>query len=393
LVLSLTSVTIIIFFYYLSLGEKPSRAEKTLSTPIYEEIHATNSGFLYEVTKIENAIYESLYKSGIPEDNILFLSVCPRNEKRNQWDFTELWIKLPNRESALHLTQNIGSALSLSQPNIRYKVENVSKSEKVLHVYALDLYSHRIRMAWEAYEKPTPNQFPRIALIIDDFGYDPYIIDDFLKLDLPLAFSILPRAPYTQQIAVKAHRRGHELMLHLPMEPNDYPNVDPGPGALLTKMSMRKIRTTLRSHLEEIPGIRGVNNHMGSYFTSKRDKMAVVMGELKRRDLFYIDSRTTTETVAHELAQKMGVPVASRSVFLDNDLSSKAIGFQMERLLGIARHSGAAIGIGHPNEETLKLLRKYIKKLKTRVNVVHVSQLIGQVPEISRMNFWERPSG
>lgn len=387
LLLSLGTMTILVFFYYLSHGERLSRADKTVSTPIYEEINAINSSFLVEVSKIDNAIYESLYKGGIPEENILFLSVSPRHEKRNQWDFTELWVKLPNRDSALRVTQIIGSALSSSKPNIRYKVERVSRGEKVLHVYALDLYSHKIRMTWEDHQKPIRIGLPRIAIIIDDLGYDPNIIDDFLELDLPLAFSVLPRAPYSQSIAIKAGTRGHELILHLPMEPTDYPNINPGPGALLTQMSKRTIETTLRSHLDEFPGIRGVNNHMGSFFTAKRDKMAVVMRELKKRDLFYIDSRTTTETVAHELAETMGVPVASRSVFLDNDLSSKAIRFQMERLIGIARHSGAAIGIGHPYAETLSLIKKYLIKLKTRVRVVPVSELIGQVPEVSKMNF------
>ena len=115
--------------------------------------------------------------------------------------------------------------------------------------------------------------------------------------------------------------------------------------------------------------------------------MAVVMSELKNRNLFYIDSRTTAETVAAELAEEMGVPTASRSVFLDNDLSSTAIRFQMERLLGIARHSGAAIGIGHPNLETLSILKEYREKLKSRVELVPVSELIGHVPEVSKMHF------
>jgi len=381
MLLFLGCISILVFFYYLS------HADKTVSAPIYEEINAKKSSFMVEAVKIDNAIYESLYRGGIPEENILFLSVSPRHARSNEWDFTELWVKLPNKNSALQVTQIIGNALSSLMPDVRYTVQGVTKSEKVLHIYALDLYSHKIRMTWEDHQKPLRKGLPRIALIIDDMGYAPYIADGFLELDLPLAFSVLPRAPYTQRIAKKARKMGHELILHLPMEPTDYPNVNPGPGALLTKMSKRKIKTTLNRHLDEIPGIRGVNNHMGSLFTAKRDKMAVVMGELKKRNLFYIDSRTTTETVAHELAEMMGVPVASRSVFLDNDLSPNAIRFQMERLFGIARHSGAAIGIGHPNEETLDLLKKYLEKLRTRVTVVPVSELIGQVPEVSKMNY------
>ena len=358
-----------------------------ISLLIYEEINAIDSNFINEVAKVDHAVYESLYKGGIPEDKIFFISVSPRHEKRNEWDFTELWVKLPNGESALEVTQIIGKALSSSKSNIMYKVERVSKNEKMIHIYTLGYYSHKIRMTWEDRQTPVPKDLPRIAIIIDDMGYDPFILEGFLKLDLPLAFSVLPQAPYTQSIVGSVGNTRHELILHLPMEPRDYPRINPGPGALLTKMRDGKIRAIIRRDLAEVPGVCGVNNHMGSLFTANRDKMAVVMSELKRRDLFFIDSRTTTQTVAHELAEEMGVPVASRSVFLDNDLTSSVIKFQMERLLGIARHSGAAIGIGHPNVETLKLLRDYREKLKTRVKVVPVSELIGFVPKVSKMHF------
>ena len=393
LLLSLGSISILLIFLCLSprerfpLGDRPSQGQKPVSTPVFEEINAKNSSFIGEVVKIDHAIYESLYKGGIPEENILFLSVSPRHEKRNEWDFTELWVKLPSSESALQLTNIIGNALASSKPNVRVKIETVSNNERILNLYALGLYSHKIKMTWEGHQTPFRNGIPRIGIIIDDLGYDPFIFERFLKLDIPLAFSILPQAPYTQSITGKAGRLGRELILHLPMEPAEYPRVNPGPGALLTSMRDGKIRATIRRDLEEVPGVCGVNNHMGSLFTTKRDKMAVVMSELKKRDLFYIDSRTTTETVASELAEEMGVPVASRSVFLDNDLSSTVIRFQMERLLGIARHSGAAIGIGHPNIETLNLLRDYREKLKTRVRVVPVSELIGRVPEVSKMHF------
>ena len=381
ILLFLSSVTILIFFNYLS------HSNRNVSAPIFEEIHATSSSFIEKVVKIDHAIYESLYKGGIPEDNILFLSVSPKHKKSHAWDFTELWIKLPNRPSAYQVSKMIGNALVLLFPDVKYKLQGISEGERVLHIYTQGLYSHKIRLTWDDRLKPVSKRSPKIALIIDDVGYDPDIIDGFLKLDLPFAFSILPKAPYTQQIAKKARKQGHELILHLPMEPTDYPKINPGPGALLTKMSKRKIRATLRHHLDEIPGVRGVNNHMGSFFTTKKDKMAIVMGELKKRNLFYIDSRTTTQTVAHELAEMMGVPVASRSVFLDNDLSQKEIKFQMERLLGMARHSGAAIGIGHPFEETLALLKASLWKLRNRVEVVPVSELIGQVPVVSKVNY------
>ena len=217
---------------------------------------------------------------------------------------------------------------------------------------------------------------PKVAIIIDDLGYARKMASHFIRLDLPLSFSIFPLAPNTKAIVEEANKMGRELMLHLPMEPINYPSLNPGPGVLLTRMDEKEIRRNLDNFLKRIPGVRGVNNHMGSKFTARRDKMAIVLSEIKKRNLFYIDSRTSRETVAFELAKEMGVPVASRNVFLDNDLSPTAITFQMQRLLGMARHSGAAIGIGHPNLATLKLLKNYLPKLKTEVEVVPVSELV-----------------
>jgi hypothetical protein len=141
-------------------------------------------------------------------------------------------------------------------------------------------------------------------------------------------------------------------------------------------MDAREIRGTMRRHLDEIPGIVGVNNHMGSCFTERRDKMKVVLTELKERRLFFVDSRTTRETVGYRLARQLGVPAAQRSVFLDNNLSRKAIRFQMERLLRIAKQEGCAIGIGHPHPDTFELLRDYGDRLEGEVEVVPASELV-----------------
>jgi hypothetical protein len=106
------------------------------------------------------------------------------------------------------------------------------------------------------------------------------------------------------------------------------------------------------------------------------DEMGVVLSEVKRRKLFFIDSTTTSRSVGYRLARDMQIPTARRNVFLDNDLTPKAIGLQLERLLGIAKHRGAAIGIGHPNEETLDALRRYVPKMRREVQLVHASELV-----------------
>ena len=255
------------------------------------------------------------------------------------------------------------------------QLEHYEKVE-VVHIYALGSYTHKIRLNSGAVLRAPRGLVPRVAIIIDDLGPRRELADAFIRLDVPLSISVLPLMPSSRLIAKAAAKRGCELLLHLPMEPKDYPEVDPGPGALYTAMGRDEVRKTLRKDLQSVPGVRGVNNHMGSRFTADEEKMTVLLGDLKRRNLFYVDSRTTKETVAFDLAKEVGVPTVRRGVFLDNDLSVRAMTFQMARLLGMGRHSGSAVGIGHPHEETLLLLKKFIPELKREVKVVPVSKMV-----------------
>jgi len=217
---------------------------------------------------------------------------------------------------------------------------------------------------------------PKIAIIVDDLGYDSDTDLSFFRLDMPLSFSVLPHGPSTRSIVRKANREGHELILHLPMEPKNYPTVKPGPGGIFLSMDKKKILSVLREDLRLIPGASGVNNHMGSSFTENREKMLVVLKELKKRGLYFIDSRTTKHTVALDLARDIGLPAARRRVFLDNNLEPKALKIQMERLLSMARHRGSAIGICHPYKETYLLLKRYRSKIQEEYHLVPASELV-----------------
>ena len=136
-----------------------------------------------------------------------------------------------------------------------------------------------------------------------------------------------------------------------------------------------EIRALVERHLDEVHGVRGVNNHMGSSFTEREEKVGVVLEEVSKRGLYFVDSKTTARSVAYRLARRMGVPAATRNVFLDNDPTAGSIGIQMDRLLGVARHRGAAVGIAHPFPGTLKALKQEAEKLKGEVEVVEVSDL------------------
>jgi polysaccharide deacetylase 2 family uncharacterized protein YibQ len=180
----------------------------------------------------------------------------------------------------------------------------------------------------------------------------------------------------SRAIAQRARQVGCETMLHLPMEPIGYPSVNPGDGVLLVSMDKETILEVLNDDLKQTPFVVGANNHMGSRFTENAEKMAIVLEELKKQGLYFVDSRTNSGTVAFKTAQKMALKAAKRDIFLDNDLSENALKIQMERLLSVARHKGRAIGIGHPHQETLSLLKKYQSVLADETEVVPISRLV-----------------
>jgi len=134
---------------------------------------------------------------------------------------------------------------------------------------------------------PLPKKLPTVAIIIDDLGYDSSIAEQFIGLDATLTFSILPFSPFKEKIAGEAKTRGFDVLLHLPMEPLEYPKVNPGPGALLTAMSPDELIRQLNDNLDSIPYAVGVNNHMGSKMTAKSDRMNQVFSVLKQRKLFF----------------------------------------------------------------------------------------------------------
>ena len=221
-----------------------------------------------------------------------------------------------------------------------------------------------------------PQTLPLVAIIIDDMGYDRGIAEKLIGLDTALTFSMFPLSPYGRKIAQKAHSRGLEIMLHLPMEPHEYPKVNPGPGVLLTSMSPDELIGQLRRNLEDVPYIRGVNNHMGSKMTASDTNMNQIFIILKKRKLFFIDSRTTTETLTRHSALLFKVPWAERDIFLDHFHDRAFIRKQFKELIRVARKQGHAVGIGHPYEVTYEILREFLPELQRKVKIVPASALV-----------------
>lgn len=223
--------------------------------------------------------------------------------------------------------------------------------------------------------KPITNGIP-VAIIVDDIGYDKKMAEGFLALDVPLTFSLLPMGTFNHRIIDKALQKDVEIMLHQPMEPSDYPSVNPGPGALLSAMNPDELISQLNANLDSLPGVRGVNNHMGSKLTTSSEQMRQVFTILKKRSLFFVDSRTTAETRCRQSAELLQLPFADRDVFIDHEQTPAFVRKQLKLLISRAKRQGYAIGIAHPHEVTLKVLKQMLPELQKAVSLTHASEVV-----------------
>ncbi|MFH2066333.1 MAG: divergent polysaccharide deacetylase family protein [Pseudomonadota bacterium] len=229
--------------------------------------------------------------------------------------------------------------------------------------------------------KLPPGGLPRVAIIIDDFGYDSIIARKFSELGIEITYSILPFSPQREKIAKIAREKKYEIMLHLPLEPFEYPRVDPGPGVLLASMSPDALIDQLKKDLDSVPYIMGVNNHMGSRMTTISTKMYQIFSILKKRDLFFIDSRTSRDSLCKPSARLLKIPFGERDVFLDHSADPDAIRKQIRRLVILAQRQGEAIGIGHPHTTTYRVLKEELPEIKAKVQFVKASSIVAIIGE------------
>ncbi|WP_245568320.1 divergent polysaccharide deacetylase family protein [Ferrimonas futtsuensis] len=213
-----------------------------------------------------------------------------------------------------------------------------------------------------------------LTLIIDDVGYRQ---TDKGVLALPAAttLSVLPHTPWGRQLAIAGWRRGNEIMLHLPMLADGGNAL--GPSALVGGMTPWEVQVTIKRALADIPFVQGINNHMGSTLTRQRPMMDSVMTEVADRDLYFVDSLTTPDSVAYDAAVAQGIPALKRHVFLDNETQEVDLQKQFDQAVTIAKRYGRAVLIGHPYPETLAFLEQTLPILEDQgVSLVPASALL-----------------
>jgi polysaccharide deacetylase 2 family uncharacterized protein YibQ len=222
-----------------------------------------------------------------------------------------------------------------------------------------------------------PDSRPAVAVVIDDLGLNRRGTAALNRLRAPLTMAFMPYANDLEAQTEAARAAGHELLVHMPMEPrsNDWP----GPNALTSQLGPAELISRLRTNLRSFRGFVGINNHMGSLLTADPVSMGILMTELRQRDLLFLDSRTTSDSVAARQAERIRVPFAERDVFIDNELDVDSVLRGLARAENIAHHKGYAVAMGHPHEVTIEALRRWLSSLDARgIALVPISAIVAR---------------
>ena len=223
--------------------------------------------------------------------------------------------------------------------------------------------------AWRRFAAPAAYQpghttAPLIAIVLDDLGPDVLATRRAIAMAPTITLSFLPYAPHVSELADEARALGHEILAHVPMEP--YGNADPGRNALMLAQSEDEFKKRLDWNLNQFDGYVGINNHMGSRLTEQARPMLTLMAEMQRRDLLFLDSRTTAQSLGSNMAKASGVPALERDIFLDHAQGPDHLLSQLFELERVAQANGVAIAIGHPHPLTLDVLEIWSRGIESK---------------------------
>ena len=298
----------------------------------------------------------------------------------------ELTVELPERMSYANVNAAIAAAVETRGGRVIDVVEKGTFPDRPesleLSLGTTDVVTHHVTLTSEQPFAGKASGAPRIALVFDDLGYTTDgLARELLDLDVPLTFAVLPDLPHTADFVRAARAHGHEVILHLPMEPVDEEHHDPGRNAIRVESTPAENRRRLTACLDGVPDYVGISNHMGSRATASTDVMDLVLAQVHARDrgLFFLDSATTPFSVVPERARAAGVRVVSNNLFLDgSDEAGVLATVQTERLEAIARRRGHAVGIGHVREATVAAVEEAVGRWEADgIRLVHVSELAG----------------
>lgn len=338
---------------------------------VYEE--DTSSDMEDKVKQADLAIIETLRAMNLNMNELDLLDVEIRKTEGKGYHYQVLRLPAVTEQNIFH--KNLQARLAERVPEASIKVA----ANDELDIAILDLPTHRLMMETIKLTLPRPTpKGPKLAIVIDDIGENMKVLKGLVNLDFPVTLAVWPNATFTRPSVELIAQKRRDLIIHFPMEPKGYPRYNPGNDALFVSMTADDIKQQVADNVSKIPEAIGVNNHMGSKFTGYTPGMKVALAEFKRHGLFFLDSLTTSKSVARPSAKETGIPFYERDVFIDNVKDVNAIIHQLKKAENVTLKQGYAIAIGHPYSETLAALKQWGKGRNSSIELVPLSKMAAQ---------------
>lgn len=330
--------------------------------------------FENRVRNVDLAILQALGARDDSHNILRHKAVEARTHKGQEFFYQNLTISLG---------QDVFEFLARLQQNLKRlepgaTLTAVNNSPRDLEVSILGEPTHHIFLPLNLAPAPPEPAVAsaRLVIIIDDLGESMTTARRLAALPFKVTFSVLPHNTKARQVAQLARHDGLELLMHLPCEPDGYPQkADSGPGTLRVSMSDAELERLLTDNLSRLPEVDGVNNHMGSRLTRDARAMNVVLAHLKGRGKFFVDSLTTSGSSVRQVCRKLGMRYYRRHVFLDNSATEHAIMLQLRKAESLAKRTGLAVAIGHPYPETLSALESWAKTRDMAVTICTIQDI------------------
>lgn len=345
----------------------------------------------------DSFIFEKIIRLTIEDEKVL--EADPFNRKlidlfdRNQFRFNYFVDESGTYHFKLEVkkaeVKKLVGGIKRISAGLQYRLElsemrqQASKTIHLYHVKKNQVVSHVIlistQISRDEIKKKTPvDSQPKIAFIIDDIGNRPEFSLDLKKLDIPITASILPESTYAYDEARQIYQYGLESMIHIPMQPKNsgsssYRNMT----VIRLHSDVETMKQIILKARKVIPHARGVNNHEGSLITSQKNVITKFLKIIKKEKLFFVDSRTTSETVAYDVARELKIQTAFRDIFLDSEKTYSHSMSQIQKLISVSLKNGKAIAIGHPFQTTLQAIKDSLKSIRNHgIKIVFVSQIL-----------------
>jgi len=376
---------------------KFSGGQKDPLTPRHD-VEKTGAGTVIDFTassnKIHSAVDESLKKTGLSvRDTKLAAKEVPRQKVEGfiRWHARQLLVNIPGDMSGEMIekvlqsgVKSAGGQVLSSQPDNYQGLPVIRLDIGLKDKVAGDdivIISDRVYLVKEKVPaivptKPESTGHGQMAIVIDDFGYSKEPISAFAGINRPLTFAIIPYLPFSNEAAARGLSSGHQVLLHLPMEPLAQAEQSEK-LTIAVNMTDGEIQEMTRKAIQSIPGLIGVNNHQGSRATADKRVMKAVLGELKVNNLFFLDSRTNSQSIGAETARQMGIRTGENQLFIDNTDDVSAIKAKLRTAQEVAFKHGSVIIIGHAHMNTATAVSEMISELESKgIQLVFLSQMV-----------------